>query len=175
MACRIFVTALHSFGPLSLPPSASFIHHSSALASDVEGKPALFLISATFNFAPLFFSAFGSTFTFLHSLRLWVSKFLMSWKKNFIRIWLFSTNWFQGFLQTGFKQDQLCCLWDLFHLTTRRHLTVLQVPYSILSASSCHSGRLHISSGSWHIRMSQITSCLLNGTRCLIFCSWIKP
>lgn len=172
MACRIFVTALHSFGPLSLPPSASFIHHSSALASDIEGKPALFLISATFNFAPLFFSAFGSTFTFLHSLRLWVSKFLMSWKKNFIYKDMVV---FYKLVSRLNKQDQLCCLWDLFHLTTRRHLTVLQVPYSILSASSCHSGRLHISSGSWHIRMSQITSCLLNGTRCLIFCSWIKP
>lgn len=172
MACRIFVTALHSFGPLSLPPSSSFIHHSSALASDVEGKPALFLISATFNFAPLFFSAFGSTFTFLHSLRLWVSKFLMSWKKNFIYKDMVV---FYKLVSRLNKQDQLCCLWDLFHLTTRRHLTVLQVPYSILSASSCHSGRLHISSGSWHIRMSQITSCLLNGTRCLIFCSWIKP
>lgn len=172
MACRIFVTALHSFGSLSLPPSASFIHHSSALASDVEGKPALFLISATFNFAPLFFSAFGSTFTFLHSLRLWVSKFLMSWKKNFIYKDMVV---FYKLVSRLNKQDQLCCLWDLFHLTTRRHLTVLQVPYSILSASSCHSGRLHISSGSWHIRMSQITSCLLNGTRCLIFCSWIKP
>lgn len=172
MACRIFVTALHSFGPLSLPPSSSFIHHSSALASDVEGKPALFLISATFNFAPLFFSAFGSTFTFLHSLRLWVSKFLMSWKKNFIYKDMVV---FYKLVSRLNKQDQLCCLWDLFHLTTRRHLTVLQVPYSILSASSCHSGRLHISSGSWYIRMSQITSCLLNGTRCLIFCSWIKP
>lgn len=172
MACRIFVTALHSFGPLSLPPSSSFIHHSSALASDIEGKPALFLISATFNFAPLFFSAFGSTFTFLHSLRLWVSKFLMSWKKNFIYKDMVV---FYKLVSRLNKQDQLCCLWDLFHLTTRRHLTVLQVPYSILSASSCHSGRLHISSGSWHIRMSQITSCLLNGTRCLIFCSWIKP
>jgi len=172
MACRIFVTALHSFGPLSLPSSASFIHHSSALASDVEGKPALFLISATFNFAPLFFSAFGSTFTFLHSLRLWVSKFLMSWKKNFIYKDMVV---FYKLVSRLNKQDQLCCLWDLFHLTTRRHLTVLQVPYSILSASSCHSGRLHISSGSWYIRMSQITSCLLNGTRCLIFCSWIKP
>lgn len=112
MACRIFVTALHSFGPLSLPSSASFIHHSSALASDVEGKPALFLISATFNFAPLFFSAFGSTFTFLHSLRLWVSKFLMSWKKNFIRIWLFSTNWFQGWTnRTSFAAFGICFTW----------------------------------------------------------------